>query len=52
MSAGDNDNEVIITTVFTRVLEYIPNYRDSSPPLPNLVDSSNIEFNTSNINFI
>jgi hypothetical protein len=48
----DNDDKVIIIMIFIRVLEYIPDYRDSSPPLSNLVDSSDVESNTGNIDSI
>ena len=40
---GDGDDDIVITTMVTRVKDQVPDYRDSSPPLPNYVDSSDVE---------
>ena len=48
----DGDDDVVITTVLSRVKEDMPNYIDSSPPPPNYIDSSNVESNAGSIDSI
>ena len=48
----DCDDDVVITTVLSRVKEDMPNYIDSSPPPPNYIDSSDVESNAGSIDSI
>ena len=40
---SDGDDDIVISTMVTRVKDQVPDYRDSSPPLPNYIDSSDVE---------
>jgi hypothetical protein len=49
---NDDDDDIVITTLRVKQQEDVPDYLDSSPPPPNLVDSSDVESNAGSIDSI
>ena len=47
-----NNDKVEISTKVLKAKEKVLDYIDSSPPPPNLIDSSNVESNTGSIDSI
>ena len=40
---SDSEDDIAITTVVSSERDKVPDYKDSSPPLPNYINSSDVE---------
>jgi len=43
IDSDSDDGDVVITIIVLRVREEVLDYKDLSPPLPNYINSSNVE---------
>ena len=52
LDQGDGGDDVVLRLENSQEKENVPDYMDSSPPPPNLVDSSDVESNAGSIDSV
>ena len=52
LDQGDGGDDVVLRLEDSQEKENVPDYMDSSPPPPNLVDSSDVESNAGSIDSV